>query len=419
MGRRERAWVGSPLLFLFVTVFVDMIGYGIVVPLLPFYVQRYASGAVLLGLIGSLYAAAQFFGGPFLGGLSDRVGRRPVLLICLSGTSLAYLLLGLADTLLVLVFAVALAGGASGTLATAQAYIADSTEPTERARGLGLIGAAFGLGLIAGPVLGGLLSLFSLGAPAIAASALALANATFGFFKLPESLPIIRRTSTPILRLNPISQLGEVLGMKWIRALLLTVFLLNLSFAGLLINFPLFSNVRFGWSAPANAFFFAFIGLCAVLTQGVLLGRLQPRLGDKRLLLGGLALMALNLALIALVPLGWMLYPVVGVLAIGTGLAIPALTALISRRASDREQGKIMGGQQAILSLTLILGPVLSGLSFDHLGIPSPYWIGSLLTILALLAAAATLMPGLRTLPETPQNHLSQPTVRKPRKPGV
>ena len=304
MGRRERAWFGSPLLFLFVTVFVDMIGYGIVVPLLPFYVQQYTPGAVLLGLIGSLYAAAQFFGGPFLGGLSDRVGRRPVLLICLSGTSLAYLLLGLADTILVLVFAVALAGGASGTLATAQAYIADSTEPTERARGLGLIGAAFGLGLIAGPVLGGILSLFSLGAPAFAASALALANATFGFFKLPESLPLIRRTSTSILRLNPISQLGEVLGMKGIRTLLLTVFLLNLSFAGLLINFPLFSNVRFGWSATVNAFFFAFVGLCAVLTQGVLLGRLQPRLGDERLLLGGLALMALNLALIALVPLG-------------------------------------------------------------------------------------------------------------------
>jgi DHA1 family tetracycline resistance protein-like MFS transporter len=419
MGRRERAWVGSPLLFLFVTVFVDMIGYGIVVPLLPFYVQQYAPGAVLLGLIGSLYAAAQFFGGPFMGGLSDRAGRRPVLLICLSGTSLAYLLLGLADTLLVLVFAVALAGGASGTLATAQAYIADSTGPTERARGLGLIGAAFGLGLIAGPAIGGLLSLFSLDAPALAASALALANATFGFFKLPESLPISRRTSTPILHLNPISQLGEVLGMKGIRTLLLTVFLLNLSFAGLLINFPLFSNVRFGWSATTNAFFFAFVGLCAVLTQGVLLGRLQPRLGDKKLLLGGLALTALNLALIALVPLGWMLYPVVGVLAIGTGLAIPALTALISHRASDREQGKIMGGQQAILSLTLILGPILSGLAFDHLGVPAPYWIGSLLTTLALLVAATTLLPGLRTLPETPQNHLSQTTIRKPRKPGV
>ena len=384
-------WRGSSLAFLFITVFVDMIGYGIVIPLLPFYVQQYVPGAVLIGLLGSLYAAMQFFGGPFLGGLSDRIGRRPVLLLCLFGTSLAYLLLGLADTLLLLVAAVALAGAAGGTLATAQAYIADSTEPADRARGLGLIGAAFGLGLIAGPILGGTLSLFSLGAPAFAASALALCNMAFGFFVLPESLPIMSRTPTPILRLNPISQLGGVLGISGIRTLLLAVFLLNLSFAGLLTNFPLFSNVRFGWDATANAFFFAFVGVCAVLTQGVLLGRLQPRFGEKRLLLGGLALMALNLVLMALIPFGWMLYPVVGILAVGTGLAIPSLTALISRRVSEREQGKVMGGQQAILSLTLILGPVIAGLAFDHLGVPAPYWIGGLLAALALLVAAAAL----------------------------
>src|SRR5215212_4838281 len=219
------------LLFIYVTVFVDMVGYGLVVPLLPFYAREYATGAALVGLLGSLYAAMQFVGGPFLGGLSDRVGRRPVLILCLLGASLAYLLLGLSKTMLLLFGAVVLAGAASGTLATAQAYIADSTPPEDRARGLGLIGAAFGLGLMAGPALGGLLSLYSLGAPALAASALALGNATFGFMVLPESLPINRRTSTPILHLNPISQLGEVLGMKGMRTLLLTVFLLNLSFA--------------------------------------------------------------------------------------------------------------------------------------------------------------------------------------------
>ena len=397
---------GSPLLFLFVTVFVDMIGYGIVIPLLPFYVQQQASGAALVGLLGSLYAAMQFVGGPFLGGLSDRVGRRPVLLLCLFGTSFAYLLLGLADTLLLLVAAVVLAGGAAGTLATAQAYIADSTLAGDRARGLGLIGAAFGLGLIAGPVLGGLLSLYSLGAPAFAASALALCNVAFGFFVLPESLPLTRRTSTPILQLNPVSQLAGVLGVGSIRALLLAVFLLNLSFAGLLTNFPLFSNARFGWDATANAF----VGVCAVLTQGVLLGRLQPRFGEKRLLLGGLALMAVNLGLMALVPLGSLLYPVVGVLAVGTGLAIPSLTALISHRVSEREQGKVMGGQQAILSLTLILGPTISGLTFDRLGAPAPYWVGSLLAALALLAAAAALVP--RGVPE-------RYTSGTPREPGA
>ena len=423
MEQVRRIWHRSPLLFLFVTVFIDMIGYGIVIPLLPFYVRQHVPGAVLVGLLGALYAAMQFVGGPFLGGLSDRVGRRPVLLLCLLGTSLAYLLLGLAGTLLLVVVAVALAGTAAGTLATAQAYIADSTSPEHRARGLGLIGAAFGLGLMTGPVLGGFLSLYSLSAPAFAASTLALGNVTFGLFVLPESLPAERRTLIPILRLNPVSQLGSVLRMNNIRALLLAVFLLNLSFAGLLTNFPLFSNVRFGWDPASNAFFFAFVGVCTVFTQGVLLGRLQPHFGEKWLLLGGLSLMTLNLGLIALAPSGWMLYPIVGVLAVGTGLAIPSLTALISRRVSGREQGKVMGGQQAILSLTLIFGPVIAGLAFDHLGVPAPYWIGSILATLALLVAAATLLPEHHTITvesnAAKQVFCRQDTVRKPREPGA
>ena len=417
-----RAWRGSPLLFIFVTVFVDMVGYGIVIPLLPFYAGEYASGAILVGLLGALYAAMQFVGGPFLGGLSDRIGRRPVLLLCLLGASLAYLLLGLAQTLLMLVAAVVLAGGAGGTQATAQAYIADSTPPEGRARGMGLIGAAFGLGLMAGPALGGLLSLHSLHTPAFAASALALGNVGFGFFVLPESLPPKLRTPTQLLRLNPISQLRRVLGMAGIRTLLVVVFLLNLSFAGLLVNFPLFSNARFGWGATANAFLFAFVGVCAVLTQGVLIGRLQPRLGDGRLLLGGLVLMALDLALVAVVPFGPLLYPVVGMLAVGTGLAIPALTSLISRRVSGREQGRIMGGLQAILSLTLIVGPVISGLAFDQLGVPAPYWIGALLATLALLTAVAALLPTYRTVigSNSAKRTVAGPDVSsKPGEPGA
>ena len=391
-----RSW--PPLAFIFVTVFVDMIGYGLVIPLLPFYAREYAAGAALVGLLGSLYAAMQFVGGPFLGGLSDRTGRRPVLIICLLGASLAYLMLGLAETLSLLFAAVVLAGAVGGTQATAQAYIADSTSPDDRARGLGLIGAAFGLGLMAGPVLGGLLSLYSLHAPAFAAAALALANAAFGFLVLPESLPARLRTSIPLRRLNPLSQLRGVLGIGDIRWFLLAVLLLNLSFAGLLTNFPLFSNTRFGWDAPANAFFFAFVGVCAVLTQGLLIGRLQPRLGEGRLVLGGLLALAFGLALVAVVPYGPLLYPVVGALAVGVGLAIPALTSLISRRVSGREQGKVMGGLQAVISLTLIVGPVMAGLAFDRLGVPAPYWIGALLATLALVSASVALRPWLRSL---------------------
>jgi DHA1 family tetracycline resistance protein-like MFS transporter len=218
--------------FLFVTVFVDMLGYGLIVPLLPFYVGGLTKGAVLVGTLGSLYAAMQFFGGPFLAGLSDRIGRRPVLVVCLLGASLAYALLGFAGTLALGVVAVALAGAAGGTQATAQAFIADSTPAEDRTRGLGLVGAAFGLGMMAGPLFGGLLSLYSLLAPALAASGLALLNAAFGLFVLPESLPEERRSRTPLLRLNPFSGLLRTLRMGGggMGPLLLAVFLLNLSF---------------------------------------------------------------------------------------------------------------------------------------------------------------------------------------------
>lgn len=413
-----RRRLGSPLAFLFVTVFVDMVGYGIIVPLLPFYAKQYASGALVVGLLGSLYAAMQFACGPVLGGLSDRYGRRPVLLVCLLGASLAYLLLGLAASLAALVLAVILAGGASGTLATAQAYIADSTACEDRAKGLGLIGAAFGLGLMAGPTLGGLLSLYSLGTPAYAASGLAFVNVVFGYLALPESLPPRLRRSVPLMRLNPATQLAGVLRMINIRALLAAVLLLNLSFAGLVSNFPLFSNVRFGWGAAENAFFFAFVGVCAVVTQGGLIGRLQPRFGEERLLTGGLTLMALNLALMAVVPAGFLLYPVVGLLALGAGLAIPSVTSIISNRTPEDMQGRLMGGIQAILSLALILGPALAGLAFDQVAVPAPYLTGAALAALALAIAARSLLPrrtftGLSTNVSVSEQASERVTVHK------
>ena len=304
--------------------------------------------------------------------------------------------------------AVVLAGAAGGTQATAQAYIADSTSraPREgtrpdRSRLRPRADGRPGPGRPPEPLLAH--------APATAA-ALALANATFGFLVLPESLPAKLRTPTPLRRLNPLSQLRGVLGIRSIRWFLLAVFLLNLSFAGLLTNFPLFSNARFGWDAPSNAFFFAFVGACAVLTQGVLIGRLQPRFGEERLLIGGLSVMSAGLVLVAIVPYGPLLYPVVGVLAVGVGLAIPSLTALISRRVSGREQGRVMGGLQAVISVTLIVGPVVAGLAFDHLGVPAPYWIGALLAALALLAASAAVMPGHNSAP-TKQSFAKRPAV--------
>jgi MFS transporter, DHA1 family, tetracycline resistance protein len=394
----DRPRRGPPLLIIFACVFLDMLGYGMIVPLLPFMVREGPQQALLVGLLSSLYALMQLLVAPLLGALSDRVGRRPVLVGCLFVAAGAYALLGVGanSAALPLVFlAVAIGGAAGATIPTAQAYIADRTAPEERARGLGLIGAAFGLGLMLGPASGGLLSVYGLGVPAFLAAGLALANGVFGLVSLPPE----QRVATPLRAGRLVGQLGAAIAERATRPLLLAIFLLNLAFAGLQSNFPLFSSTRFGWDPVANGVFFAFVGLCAVITQGLLVGRLQPIVGEPLLVVGGLGLMALSLALTALAPAGWMLYPLVGLMALGTGLAIPSITSLVSQRAAGDRQGVVMGGMQSVLSATLVIGPALAGLLFDRVGPAAPYLSGGLLAGAAFLAAAAGLWPALRGAP--------------------
>lgn len=382
----------SPLFLIFVTVFVDLLSYGIIIPLLPFYVQSQDGGAVVVGSLGSLYTLMQLFSGPVLGALSDRHGRRPVLLACLAGTSIAYLVLGLAGSLTMIFIAIMLDGITGGNLTTAYAYIADSTSPKERSRGMGLVGAAFGLGVMVGPALGGLLSRYGLQVPAFVASAIALANVVFCLLVLPESLPPERRTAMTSWRaLNSFTQLSNLFTIAPIRLLLATIFTLNLAFSGLQTNFPLYSQARFGWNATQNGIFFAYVGVCAVLVQGVLFRLIQPRLGEKRLAIGGLALMALGLAGMAAARQAWLLYPLVGMVALGSGLSIPALTGLTSSRVEAGAQGRLMGGMQGLLSLTMIIGPAMAGLFFEFIGTSAPYWLGSLLSGAALALAWASL----------------------------
>jgi MFS family permease len=375
----------SPLFYIFIMVFLDLMVYGMILPLLPFYIQRQEAGAAAAGLAGALYSFMQLFSGPVLGALSDRYGRRPVLLACLLGTAAAYLLLGMADSLLVIYLAIALDGITGGNLTTAYAYIADVTPPEKRARGMGLVGAAFGLGLMAGPGLGGLLSQWGLSAPAVVAAGMAMGNVIFGFAALPESLPPERRSKGPSWQsFNPVAQLNGLFQFIPLRLLLAAMFTLNLAFSGLQTNFPLFSQARFGWDSLQNGIFYAYVGVCAVLVQGVLYGWIQPRLGERRLIFLGLACMALGLGGMALAQQGWQLYPLVGVVALGSGVSIPSLSGLVSNRVGPEAQGRLMGGTQALLSVTMILGPLIAGSSFEWIGIPAPYWLGSLISFGAL-----------------------------------
>jgi MFS transporter, DHA1 family, tetracycline resistance protein len=380
----------SPLVFIFITVFVDMLGYGMVVPLLPFFVQRQAGGAALVGSLGSLYAMMQLLSGPVLGALSDRFGRRPVLLVCLAGSGLAFCLLGLANSLELIFAAVLLDGLTGGNLTTANAYIADITAPEERSSGIGLVGAAFGLGIIAGPAIGGLLSAYGLAIPAFSAAGVALANVVFGWFVLPESLPVAQRSSEISWKaLNPLTQLSRLPGLGASRLLLAAVFILNLAFVGLQNNFPLFSQSRFGWDGVRNGVFFAFVGICSVFVQGIFYRWVQPRIGERRLSLIGLGLMSAGLASVALARVAWMVYPAIALVALGTGVSIPSLSGIISNQVAQNSQGRLMGGMQVLLSLTAILGPGIAGVMFQQIGDGAPYVSGAALALAAFVIALA------------------------------
>ncbi len=411
----------SPKLFLFLTVLIDLLGVGIVLPLMPYYVKIVEQSsipwlannrAIVVGLLMASFALMQFLFAPVLGALSDRYGRRPILILSLLGSALSYALFGVAEylsflgveTVLAILFLGRILSGITGaSISTAQAYIADVTTPEERAKGMGMIGAAFGLGFMLGPALGGLLSTISLATPAFFAAGLALVNVIFGYFNLPESLPPERRTVTPVRGVNPLERVQALVRRPSLRPLLIGVFLLNLAFASLQSNFAVFSDVRFGFSPLDNALIFTLVGLLAVLMQGVLIRRLVLAFGEARLVIAGLTLMAIGFVAIAFVPQAWMLFPVVGVVAIGSGMATPSLTSLISRRVAAHEQGTTLGGTQAVTSLTMIIGPIFAGVTFDSIDTGAPYYLGGVLIALAVMVVGSALLPTIRQPVEQPQ----------------
>jgi len=370
---------------IFLIVFLDLMGAGILVPVIPFIVRPHRADALTVGLLALAFSAAQFVAAPFLGAWSDRRGRRPVLLGCLAGTAASYFLFGAAWTLPLLFAARLLSGFAGGSVTTAQAYIADISEPRDRAKNFGLIGAAFGLGFILGPALGGALSRVSLSAPAYASGVLSLLTLAVAATTLRETLPVERRTARKVSwrDLNPLGQIGSALGRPAFRGLILATFALNFAMAGLQTNFPVFTHVRFGLDASGNAVLFAFLGLMAAVTQGFLLRRLTKKTSETRLAVAGSMLFAAGFAAAAAAGAVWMLYVSVALSALGYGLAAPALTGMISRRAGADEQGALLGTAQSASSLTRIAGPVWAGAVFDHLGPGAPYWSGAVFSLAA------------------------------------
>jgi DHA1 family tetracycline resistance protein-like MFS transporter len=354
----------SPLLVIFVTVFIDLVGFGIVIPVLPFYVEgtQFHASPRAVGLLFASYSLMQLVFTPILGRMSDRYGRRPVLFFSLLGTSLGFFILGFATTLWMLFAGRIIDGITGGNISTAQAYIADVTTEENRAKGMGLIGAAFGLGFIFGPAIGGILSRWGVHVPFLFAGALSLANATLLYFVLPETVTPDHpaRASAATGRW---SQLVRALRQSRLAFVLAIYFLFVTAFSIMTASFGLFTLYRFGFDAHDTGWIFAFVGVVGALVQGGLIGRLVKAFGEPPLVIAGALLFTASLVLIPLTGPGTgtaALLALGALFALGNGLATPSLTSLASKSAGAGEQGGVLGVTQSVASLSRVVGPLIS-----------------------------------------------------------
>lgn len=373
------------LAVIFITVFLDLLGIGLLVPVAPFVVRQFREDGLTVGLLALSFSVFQFLASPVLGVLSDRHGRRPVLLISIFGTGIGYILFGWAGALWILFLSRIIDGITGGNISTAQAYIADISPPEDRAKNFGLIGAAFGLGFIVGPALGGILSKISLSAPAYAAAGLSFVTTAYAFFALPESLPPEKRRSRALAlrELNPLRQVRDWYWRPALTLLFTAALLMNLAMAGLQTNFAVYTADRFKLGPDANAAIFAAIGTVSAFTQGVLMRRWSARFDAFHLVFVGLLLCASGFAGIALVRVAWALYPACMAIAFGLGLSNPSLIGLLSRRVEASDQGVVLGVMQSLASIARAIGPVFAGAAYDSAGWTSPYWAGALFLVAA------------------------------------
>ncbi len=374
----------------FLTVLLDLVGFGMILPILPFYALEFDVPPARIGLLFSAYSLAQLVCAPVLGRISDRLGRRPVLLASIAGNALAYLLFAAAGDFTTLLLARTLAG-LTANYGVAQAYVADSTEGAERSRAMGMVGAAFGLGFVLGPALGGMLAPLGAAAVPLAAAGLAAVNFLCAFLWLPESLPKEVRGAArerPWLSAQGFKHLAADRPLLGILALF---FLVVFCFSLMEVTLPLFCNAHFGFSRAETSWLFAYIGVVLVAVQGGLVGRLVRRFGERRLILGGIALMAVGLVLLPWTPAASLLTVTTALLAIGSALHNPSIMGLLSRLTDARAQGGTIGLSRSCSALARTLGPTTGTWIFGAFGAPWPFWTAGALMGGSLVFAWAVL----------------------------
>lgn len=389
------------MLPLFLIVFIDLIGFGIVIPLLPFYAEHYDASPDVVVLVMAIYSLAQFVAAPYWGAMSDKIGRRPVLLMTLAGSVLSYLWLANAHTLWMLFAARAFSGFMAGNISTAFAYMSDITTKENRAKGMGLIGAAFGIGFIVGPAIGGILAgsdpaTADFATPAYVASALSAVALVLALFKLKESLSDdIRQRMAQMTRKGRLQSFKEAIKRPQIGLLITISFLATFVFAGMETTFAMWSNREFGWGPEQNGYLFAFIGIVSAGIQGGAIGKLVKKFGERSLIIQGALALAIGMALIPFsgtYGLG-LLIVAMCIIAFGFSIINPSLNSLISLNAGNDEQGTIFGVTRSMTTLSRVVGPAWAGMIFAQIGRDWPYFVGTLLMLVVMIIAFKAKQP--------------------------
>jgi DHA1 family tetracycline resistance protein-like MFS transporter len=394
---------GAAVAFIFVTILLDMLALGLILPILPKLVESFvdndtASAARIFGLFGTAWALMQFFFSPVLGALSDRFGRRPVVLLSNLGLALDYVLMALAPSLIWLFIGRVISGITSASVSTAFAYIADMTPPERRAAVFGKIGVAFGAGFILGPALGGLLGGMDPRLPFWVAAGLSFANTLYGLLILPESLPKERRSAFRWKSANPIGALHLLRSERTLTGLSVVHFIAQLAHVVLPSTFVLYATYRYGWDSKTVGLTLAMVGICAMAVQGAAIGPMVRRFGERRALLFGLGSGAAGFLIFGAAPSGPLFWIGIPVMALW-GVAGAATQALMTRLVTPEQQGQLQGATASVQSVSQLLGPFLFTLTFAYfigaqapVMLPgAPFLLAAVLLLLALLIAARTI----------------------------